>query len=171
MSTKINGSTGVDAPGYAQGGFATKELIQSVLTNFTSTVSGTTAMSQTTLPTTADGIQALTATITPKVVGSRIVIEVSVLLASTVAPNWMSAALFQGSTLMAARPLLLTTSGGTLQITMVAEMTASSLAALTFNVRVGGNSGGTTYVNGNGGAAFFGGVLPLSSINLKEFTP
>jgi len=125
-----------------------------------------------TIPQITEGNEYMTRTITPSHADNILLIQVSVYLTSNAAGT-MSAALFVGTTAdaLAASSLYC---GGANEVTPVnftRHIVAGATTELTFRVRAGNTSAGTTTFNGNVAARIFGGIASMSSITITEYTP
>lgn len=121
-----------------------------------------------TVPQSTEGDQYMSLAFTPKSATNKLRIDVVVLASSTATGDFITAALFKDSdagALAAAFERNDTAGGKT--ITFTHFMTAGTTSAVTFKVRAGSNSAGTTTFNGNGGNRRFGGVA-ASSITVTE---
>jgi hypothetical protein len=154
------------------GGVTVKLPIQIVTTQVGSLATGTTLIPfDDTIPQNTEGDQYMTLAITPTNVNSTLEIDVLWNGASSVT-NYMAACLFQDSTAsaLAVSWSNLNTSNIPMFLSLKHLMTAGTLSATTFKVRVGAISAGTTTFNGFGGARYFGGVM-ASRITIKEYLP
>lgn len=119
------------------------------------------------IPQNTEGKEFLSLAITPLRSTSKLVIEVVVNVANSIASTIM-AALFQDSTASALKaawtyaPL----ADGPAQVTFRHVMAAGTTSATTFKVRAGG-TGGTLTFNGAAGSRYLGGVM-ASSIVIRE---
>ncbi len=127
-----------------------------------------------TIPQIAEGTEFMTLAITPKSIYNKLKIEVVANFSHSVARNSMGMALFQDATANAlaasrweAKP---NASDGDPPTCLTHYMVAGTIAATTFRVRAGGDTGATITFNGVGAARKFGGVL-ASSITITEYTP
>ena len=144
-------------------------VVQTVNTQDGSLTSGTTTFPfDDTIPQITEGVEFLTASITPKSVANKLKIEVHLTIASSIS-GWTSAALFQDSTADAISGSIGADSVATRTIehTIVYWMDAGTTASTTFSVRAGTAGAGTTYMNGNT-LAKMGGKLH-SSITITEY--
>jgi hypothetical protein len=105
------------------------------------------------VPTTSEGFQLATTTITPKNVNSKIVIHASFTYDYYNSNSYMTAVLFRNSTCVKAA----FESGqyGNLSIDCVDEPNTTS--SVTYNLRAGGNAGATVWVHSTNGGPKFGG--------------
>lgn len=123
-----------------------------------------------TIPQNTEGDQYLSLAITPKSTTNILVIEVVLMIASSVANNF-TIALFQDSTANALAAIggnnYGTTAAG--PVTLKHTMAAGTVSATTFKVRAGGSNAGTTTVNGLSAGRKYGGVGAISSITITEY--
>lgn len=124
------------------------------------------------VPQNTEGDQYLSVSITPKSSSNILVIDVTIILASSVgSTNSVVAALFQDSTASA----LAAAFGGVgvnnapQTISFQHVMTAGTTSSTTFKVRGGAGGAGTTTLNGSAGAGLFGGVC-ISRITVTEYS-
>lgn len=146
--------------------------VQVVSTQSGAVATGTTIMPlDDTIPQITGGNEYLTASITPTSATNFLEIEVHMLLATSAASGFMTAALFQDATAnaLAAAVQWASTAGGIVHVSFKHRMLAGTTSATTFRARAGGHSAGTTTFNGWGGNRMFGGVM-ASSITVKELT-
>jgi hypothetical protein len=143
------------------------------VSSFSSAVAtGTTVTpSDDTIPQITEGIQFFTATITPKLSTSTLVIFFTGFFATSVAGStrWI-AALHQDATAnaLAAQAQNSQGSSAAANITLMWAMTSGTTSATTFTIRVGNSSAGTTTLNGQAGARLYGGAA-ASGIVVYEF--
>lgn len=142
-------------------------LAQVSQTTTTSMSSGTTVIpTDNTIPQNTEGDQYMTCAITPKSGANRLAIYVGLNGESSVTATFASA-LFQDSTanaLVAVRESVV--AGAMTTSSLFWDMTANTTSSTTFKVRAGVGSNTFTF-NGQGSAAFFGGV-PMSFIRIEE---
>lgn len=121
-----------------------------------------------TIPQNTEGDEYYTLAITPTSATNKLVIEVSIQLASS-SGGVGCAALFQDSTAsaIACGSDYFSSTGRIQQIVFRHIMTAGTTSATTFKVRAGASNAGTTTINGAGGSRLFGGVL-RSGITITE---
>ena len=121
------------------------------------------------IPQITEGDEYITLSITPKSATSKLVVEAVIIAANSVAPNAMTVALFQDATANALAASSFTTVAATAAETVNLRHTMASgtTLATTFRVRIGGNSAGTTTLNGAGGTRIYGGVA-ASSLTIRE---
>ena len=122
-----------------------------------------------TIPQNTEGDQYLSLAITPQSATSTLEIDVELIVSHSTSVN-VSAALFQDATAgaLAAAGALQQTGTGLVNLKFKHVMTSGTASATTFKVRAGGNAAGTTTLNGQAGAQFFGGVM-ASRITIKEY--
>lgn len=164
-STKLATTAYVDA--------ATGKVVQRVNTQTGTVATGSTVIPyDNTIPQNTEGDQYMSLSITPKSATNYLKIEVVCFLASSVAGNVPTAALFQDTTASALAVGLSQTSFADyiVPIVFTHTMLAGTTSATTFKVRGGGATAGTTTFNGAAGVQYFGGVI-ASSITITEFTP
>lgn len=120
-----------------------------------------------TVPTSSEGAEFMTASITPTSATNLLEIQITVFGAAS-AQGAMVAGLFQdaGAAAIAVGTEYLETANGMRSVTFSHRMTAGTTSATTFRVRVGATSGTFTF-NGALGARYFGGVY-ASSITVRE---
>ena len=150
---------------YVSGG-----VVQTVHTQDGEVATGTTVMPHDdTIPQITEGIEFLTASITPTSTTNKLKIEVVCGASSSVA-SWMTAALFQDSTAgaLAAQTDYRNTVNEHRPVVFTYWMTAGTSSSTTFSVRAGGDLAGTTTFNGNSSVRRFGGVS-ASSITITEY--
>lgn len=147
-------------------------VVQRVNTQTGASATGTTLIPlDDTIPQNTEGNEYMTLAITPTDAANILDIEVVWVGVHSVAA-WISAALFQDSVAnaLAATTGFSTTAGGGAPLVFRHKMVAGGTSAITFKVRAGGHTAGTTTFNGNAGARIFGGVM-ASSITITELTP
>lgn len=160
-------SSGLISLEAASGGGSGK-ILQVVNTTYTTAGTTTTTIPvDNTIPQNTEGAEFFTAAITPNNTNNKLVIFVD-LAVSVSTTAWVTGALFQDSTAnaLAAKYTYVTTGTAGHSMSLVHYMTAGTASATTFKVRVG-PSGGTLTMNGNSGAALYGGVM-ASSITIYE---
>jgi hypothetical protein len=146
--------------------------VQIVTAQFGSVATGTTLIPfDDTIPQNTEGNEYMTLAITPTNVNSTLEIDVLWNGGCNIA-NYMATALFQDSTASALSTSWATCPGINypMFISLKHLMTAGTLSATTFKVRVGGIAANTTTFNGFGGTRYFGGVM-ASRITIKEYLP
>lgn len=128
----------------------------------------TTTPNDDTIPQITEGFEVMTAAVTPKSATSKLKIEVVVNFATSVAGH-VTAALFKDATAnaLAAAPVYVPTSNASLQAVFTHYMTAGSISAATFRVRIGCSNAGTVTFNGQAAARGMGGVM-ASSVTITE---
>lgn len=122
-----------------------------------------------TIPQNTEGLEVLTASITPTNVNNKLKIEVVVHLGTSIASTYHVAALFQDSTADALACMYADSSqtNGVKNLTFTHWMDAGTISSTTFKVRAGIDSAGTATFNGDGGVRQMGGNL-ASSITITE---
>lgn len=148
----------------------TGSVVQVVETDFVT--SGTTTAqipTDDTIPQITEGLEIMTASITPKFATSTLYIDVTVNGAVNSAGGAFCAALFRDSTANALAASTKQSSDNDFlnQTTFRVKVPATAATATTFRVRVGPNSAITMTYNGNAGTRKFGGVM-TSSIRILE---
>lgn len=144
---------------------------QVVFTETGAEASGTTVVPyDDTIPQNTEGDQYMSLAVTPKASTNILVIEVTVMAASSVTSNNLIAALFQDSTAsaLAASVTPFNATNSTLTHSFKHTMVSGTTSATTFKVRAGGNTAGTVTFNGFSAARKFGGSL-ASSIIITEY--
>ena len=130
--------------------------------------SGTTVMPiDDTIPQNTEGDEYMTLTITPTSATSKLLIEISALLATS-AGQWIVGAIFQDTTADALAGGYFYEPNGNAgkELTIRHYMTAGTTSATTFKFRAGVHTSGTLYFNGSN-ARYLGGVA-ASSITITE---
>jgi len=130
--------------------------------------SGTTVMPiDDTIPQNTEGDEYMTLTITPTSATSKLLIEISALLAQSTA-QWVVGAIFQDTTAdaLASGYFYEPNNGAGKELTIRHYMTAGTTSATTFKFRAGVHLSGTLYFNGSG-SRYLGGVAS-SSITITE---
>lgn len=119
------------------------------------------------IPQNTEGLEVLTASITPKSATNKLKITVNTFCALSTAGT-AAIALFQDSTAnaLAATAVTIGSISHYDMLTMVHYMTTGTTSSTTFKVRIGTDAGTLTF-NGQGGARRFGGVA-ASSITIEE---
>lgn len=159
-----------DDAGITYAKVATGFAVQQASTNFSAVATGTTLLPyDDTIPQNTEGVEFMTQAITPKSTTNILVIEATLMLASSVANN-ISVALFQDSTANALAAQHQTTSvgDGAACIKLTHRMAAGTTSSTTFKIRAGGSLAGTTTFNGSGGNRKFGGIT-VSNITITEY--
>ena len=149
-----------------------KRLAQIQSTQTSTVATGTTVIPfDNTIPQITEGDQYMTLVITPTNAGSTLEIDVEAVVSSSVANN-MIGALFQDATANAVKATVSNIGAGTANTVLRIKhlMTAATVSATTFRVRIGGSGAGTTTFNGSNATQLFGGVC-ASSIVIKEWLP
>jgi len=146
-------------------------VIQVVNTTDGEVATGTTPLPlDDTIPQNTEGDEYITRIITPTNAGNTLIIETVINISSTNSDNSMQIALFQDSVANALAATWAARDGTTTaecQVTLRHVMVAGSTSAITFKVRAGTSSAGTTTFNGQSSARIFGGVMS-SSITITE---
>ncbi len=167
---RVDSSTTVTI--YTEGAIVPSKVVQVVNTQTSAVATGTTIIpADDTIPQITEGDQYMTRTITPKHADNILLIDVVLLRSGSVAAK-STVSLFVGATANALATACT-------QIRDVADqntisfrhrMVAGATSELTFRVRAGMHSAGTTTVNGEAGVRFWGGTS-ASSITITELTP
>lgn len=142
---------------------------QVVFTQTGTSATGTTLMfADNTIPQNTEGNQYMSLAITPTNAGNTLVIDTTIVLATS-AVNIMIVALFQDSTAnaLAAVAHTIRSANDSLTCTFRHTMTAGTTSATTFKIRAGGINANTTTFNGAAGTQYFGGVC-ASSMTITE---
>lgn len=133
------------------------------------------------VPQISEGAEILTASITPLVASSRLIVEACAFVGEeSNTSDAIAMALFRDATLDAvAATFSQQLSGGSepfgggvyfLPLNLSVEVAAGSIAATTFSIRAGLNTSATIRWNGNNGSRRFGGAL-VSYIRILEVAP
>lgn len=150
--------------------FASRVGVQQLVSSFVSAYSATAGNGITadnTIPLITEGDQILSRAITPVSVTSKLLIEVTAIIAR-VGTDTVTLALFQDATANAIAAVPQTITGNTAaQITLRWVMTSGTTSATTFTVRVGSNTPAVLDFNGAGSAGLLGGAIP-SGITITE---
>lgn len=147
------------------------KLIQEVSTTDSAVATGTTLMpTDDTIPQNTEGDEYMTRAITPNNTNNILVVDITMVLSNSAAPNDFVVALFQDSTANSLAAVGVTTSGAARVqvVTLRHVMTAGTVIATTFKARAGCNLAGTTTFNGESGTRVYGGVA-ASSIVIREY--
>ncbi len=149
----------------------TGDTVQIIHNQSGAVASGTTTIpNDDTIPTSTEGnaLSALDTTITPTSATNKLLIEVSMSVAASLAA-YMIAALYQdaGAAAIAVKHTYGNGGAETKNIEFKYMMTAGTTSATTFKIRAGLQTAGTITINGTGGSRFFGGVL-FSSVTVTE---
>jgi len=123
-----------------------------------------------TTPQSSEGTEILTQAITPKSATSKLVVEVTLIMACTTAPDTAALALFQDSGTSAIAANCCGVDGYGDPKTLRYEVTSGSTAARTFKVRAGCNTN-TLLVNGVNGVGAVMNSLCQSFISVTEYGP
>lgn len=148
---------------------AAGSVVKTQTTTSQTMLTGTTTIPfDNTIPQSGEGTEFITATITPATSGNKIRIEANIYGAYSVAAT-VTAALFQDSVAnaLAAVAVQTTTTNQNIVLRLSWEITTASVSAHAFKIRIGGSTAGTFTLNGNAGAAIFGGVA-ASTLSLTE---
>lgn len=159
-----------DDSGITHAKMAAGFCVQMVSTNYSAVATGTTLIpSDDTIPQNTEGDEYMTASITPKSTTNILVIE-AVAHTSHSVSSTNAIALFQDSTAnaLAANSLFQGTGTGRTTLVLKHRMAAGTTSAITFKIRIGGSSAGTTTFNGSGGARIYGGITG-SNLTITEY--
>jgi hypothetical protein len=157
LATTAEALTGTDTSrAVTPAGLATtRRLAQRQRTNVTAVISGTatTIPVDTTPPQITEGAEMMTLVITPTAIGSTIVVRASGAFGLSVAPDYVTMAMFRDAvaTALDARTAYQTTTLGApaIQLENYTEIVTVSLTAITIRIRAGTNGGTTPYLNGS----------------------
>jgi len=125
-----------------------------------------------TIPQNTEGDQYITIPITPKDVNSLLEIDVELNISHSVAGQWVAGALFVDSvaSAIASKTAYIASAAAGMLISFKHVRPTGTLSTLTFKVRAGAQSAGTTTINGTSGARYHGGSM-VSQITIKEYLP
>jgi hypothetical protein len=142
---------------HTHAGIVVQSVISATGAVATSTV---TTPADDTIPTSSEGAEFLSVSITPTSATNKLWIDVTWIGSSNAAELFV-VALFQdaGASAIAVSPHQ---PGGVAYLSVIPlhfEMAAGTTSATTFKVRVGGNNAGTTTFNGISGGRFYGGKI------------
>lgn len=157
-----------DAHFYTYAGEGTNAIQQVKMTTYSNVASAATSIpTDDTIPQNTEGTEYMSQAITPMSATNLLIIEVGMLIASSVTSN-MVLALFQDSTAnaLAVANQYQQTATGMCQVPLSYSMTAGTTSSTTFKLRAG--TGGTTTMNGTGAARYFG-AIPKSWIKVTEY--
>lgn len=146
-----------------------KPIVQTVYTEATAVATGTTTIPvDDSIPQNTEGNEYITLAITPSDTSNKLLIEVSIYLASSSTGN-VIASLFQDSTASAIKTGTVNESAANSveHITLRHYMDAGTTSTTAFKVRAGSNVAGTTTLNGAAGVRYMGGTL-VASISITE---
>jgi len=144
-------------------------IVQTLTSLTQSTSTGTTTIPfDNTIPQSTEGTNFISGSITPTAIGNKIQVEVNVFGAYSVAAH-VIAALFQDANVntLAASSMQTTTTDQDVHLTLVYQFVAAATTSTTIKLNIGGSTAGTFTLNGNAGAAVFGGAA-TSSMRLTE---
>lgn len=165
--------TGLAAGSGAGDSVRYEQLGQIVSTQTTAVATGTTQIpTDDTTPQNTEGDEYMTRAITPKSASSTLVIDVTIVLASSQTSRTMTVALFQDSTADALKavPEGINAADNPVTVRLQHVMTSGTTSATTFKVRAGINGAGTVTLNGASATRLYGGVAG-SSIVIREVFP
>jgi len=159
-----------DVTGATVTGLSAGKVLQVVTTKSQTVVSSTSIISyeSTSAITNTQGVECLTATITPGATSNRLVVQCS-FTGTSDSGSVHAIALFQDSVTNAIACCNSQTNGtdSGSTISMIWEQAAGTTSATTFKIRVGPHSSTTVYMNGRNNAAAWGGV-PISTLQIWE---
>ena len=138
------------------------DVVGHVTNTFSGLSSGTTTIpNDDTVPQNTEGDEYLTQAYTPSSGANILIVEHLGHYTTSAASAYLAAAIFQDSTAGALATCFAYSSaaGSNLQLSTIARKVAGQTTSTTFKLRAGGGSAGTTYVNGTGGVARYGGTL------------
>lgn len=166
-SIKTDGSANIDSIDQIYGGPGVIQRIRVV----DGEVSGGTGMipNDDTIPQVSEGNEFLSSRITPTDATNLLRVTVEINLTTSVNNSRRCAALFRdgGSDAVAASQSFCPTADALNQAVLTYEVIAGSTSETTFTVRAGGQSAGTTRINGDSSGRLLGGVLQ-SHITIEE---
>lgn len=139
-------------------------VLQTTGTQSGAVLTGTTTMPHDdTTPQITEGDEYMTLAVTPNSTSNTLFITVGGAAASSAGGDFMSAALFLGTTANALTAVSeeFTNANGEHQFSLTHKMSPATTAAITFRLRVGNSAAGTTTINGIAGGRIFGGVYNL----------
>lgn len=152
-------------------------LIQAVYTQTGAVLTGTTLIPvDDTIPQNTEGDEYMTLAITPTNASNKLVIEAVAQVSHTdTTPGVVIMALFQDTTVNALAVVAESDSSklsdrDAIQLVLRHEMTAGTISATTFKIRIGSRDTGTLTFNGDAGLRLFGGVY-ASHIRIQEVAP
>jgi hypothetical protein len=126
-----------------------------------------------TIPQNTEGTQVLTAPITPKTTTNRVRVRAVLWGGPATSDGQMIAALFRNSTANALHTVsargLASSPVGTAMLVLEFEDSPGSVSTQTYNIRVGGPSGGSIWLNGDSAGRKFGGASRCTLV-LEEIT-
>lgn len=168
-----------DGSGFASGALGSVDAslangmcVQQATTLSNAVATGTTLIpNDDTIPQITEGIEFMTISYTPKSAANILVIEALALLSSSVAPAVMSIALFQDATanaLNAGAETFTTSALAPHMVNLRHRMVAGTTSAVTFRIRAGAHTAGTTTFNGFSGGRMFG-AITKSTIVIREY--
>lgn len=167
---KISGE-GIEVPAIKVRDIPTRNLVQSIRTEVTAVATGNSIIPlDDTKPLNSEGTQFGSITVTPRAIGSTLEIEAGV-SASLVAAGWCIAALHNGgSEAVQVDSRAGISAGGMVRIDLSHSQETTSLAPITFTLRVGSNGSNTVTIGGTSGVRLFGGT-PFLTMKVKEYLP
>ena len=120
-----------------------------------------------TVPTSGEGTQVLSATLTPKTTTNKIAVRATVALANASASSHSVMAVFRGTTCIGYRATTQTSIWAARTLTIEAEDAPATTSPVTYTVRVGKGTGVSVRLNGDG-AARKGGAKQTSTLEILE---
>lgn len=152
-SDNVQFGPGVPLPG---------SVIQSARLDSGGVATGTTTIPlDNTIPQNTEGDQYMSLAFVPTSAANKLWVTSQIVIANSTSSVFVSAALFKDSVASALRANFgsLWTGGVPVALYLNHYLLAGSTASQTFKVRAGANAAGTTTINGQSGAGFYGGVL------------
>lgn len=169
-TTRGNADTANAAAAAAAALKQTGDVVQVVTSETGAVATGTTTIPlDDTIPQNTEGDQYLSLAITPTNVNNKLIIDVVAVAANSAAGGRLIMGLFQDTTAnaLAAVQQTFASASQAQNLKMRHIMTAGTISATTFKVRIGANNAGTTTLNGEASTRQFGGVM-ASSITITE---
>ena len=154
------------------GADGTSCIVKRAYTSTGSLITGSTILPyDNTIPQNTEGFEVITLAFTPTNAANTLIIEAIINVSPSVGA-YVACALFRdsGADALAVSTTYMATATGGAQISLRHETSAGSTSATTFKVRCGMHTAGTLSVNGDSGAAKFGGTYS-SNLALTEYTP
>lgn len=142
-------------------------VVQSVIAEYTANADLTgTIPGDDTIPQNTEGVEFLTATITPKSASNKLRVKFQGVVSIGATDGAAAVALFRDSTANAISAAIVWISIGTgaSQIVIEKEVTANSTSSTTFKLRAGNSAGVTVRFNGQTSGRLFGGVMATTLV-------
>jgi hypothetical protein len=145
------------------------KLMQMVSTEYTTMSTGTTLIpGDDTIPQNTEGDEYFTCSITPMFSTSKLRIDVNVYGSHSASGGALTVALFKDTDVNAIGVGRVLASANYMRnVSFTRVIDASTTSTITFKIRAGSGTAGTTTINGNSGTRYFGGIL-VSSIVITE---